>query len=192
MEDQKTLYALAICCQEIKPPLSVNFHFSAGYTSAESREQAIGIGISLAKEKWPDFSNHQCEVLEIPTENTRYFPLRNIVKRIGDKMKKPSPDKADHPMVIGGSTGKRNTPEDTAFNDGLLTAEDIVYRVFQEFRGEEHDDARATELEWLQWFHSWADFGPADGDVQEAMKVEFMKETGKSLPSGYYLDKDAE
>ncbi len=47
---------------------------------------------------------------------------------------------------------------------------------------------RATELEWLQWFHSWADFGPADGDVRDDLKRGFMKETGKSLPEGYYLE----
>ena len=48
--------------------------------------------------------------------------------------------------------------------------------------------ARATELEYLQWFYENADFGPADGDVREIMDREFKKETGKELPEGYERD----
>ncbi len=44
---------------------------------------------------------------------------------------------------------------------------------------------RATELEWLSWFHSWADLGPADSDVRDALKQKFKAETGKLLPEGY-------
>ena len=49
---------------------------------------------------------------------------------------------------------------------------------------------RATELEYLRWFRQNADFGPADGDVQDAMTDAFMKQTGKNLPEGwnYYSD----
>lgn len=51
---------------------------------------------------------------------------------------------------------------------------------------------RATELEWLRWFHAWADFGPADSDVRAALRDEFMSETGKNLPDGYNLAADGE
>lgn len=51
---------------------------------------------------------------------------------------------------------------------------------------------RATELEWLQWFHSWTDFGPAEGDVRESLKAQFMRDTGKNLPEGYNLAEDGE
>ena len=51
---------------------------------------------------------------------------------------------------------------------------------------------RATELEWLQWFYIEADFGPADSDVQDWMKVQFMDETKKNLPDGYNLASDGE
>lgn len=44
---------------------------------------------------------------------------------------------------------------------------------------------QATELEFLQWFYSNADFGPADGDVREIMNRDFISETGKTLPDGY-------
>ena len=42
-----------------------------------------------------------------------------------------------------------------------------------------------AEVEWLRWFYSNADFGPADGDVRQILKDQFMKETGKELPEGY-------
>ena len=44
---------------------------------------------------------------------------------------------------------------------------------------------QATELEYLQWFHAVADFGPADSDVRYLLNQEFQEETGKSLPEGY-------
>lgn len=44
---------------------------------------------------------------------------------------------------------------------------------------------KATELEWLKYFHDHADFGPADGDVRDIIKSEFMKKTGKELPEAY-------
>ncbi|MCK5610713.1 hypothetical protein KAR91_53060 [Candidatus Pacearchaeota archaeon] len=43
----------------------------------------------------------------------------------------------------------------------------------------------ATELEFLQWFYTLADFGPADSDVRHLLKLEFMRLTGKTLPEGY-------
>lgn len=51
---------------------------------------------------------------------------------------------------------------------------------------------RATELEYLRWFHCNADFGPADGDVRYYMDEEFKKETGKELPEGYSDDREEE
>jgi hypothetical protein len=51
---------------------------------------------------------------------------------------------------------------------------------------------RATELEWLRWFFENSDFGPADSDVQDAMILMFMNETGKNLPEGYNYYSDGE
>lgn len=51
---------------------------------------------------------------------------------------------------------------------------------------------RATELEYLEWFHSWADFGPADSDVRDNMKNNFMSHSGKNLPEGYNIYSDGE
>lgn len=44
---------------------------------------------------------------------------------------------------------------------------------------------KATELEYLQWFYSNADFGPGEGDVRYYMIANFKNETGKELPEGY-------
>lgn len=44
---------------------------------------------------------------------------------------------------------------------------------------------KATELEFLKWFFSYADFGPADGDVRDSMYAWFKRTTGKELPDGY-------
>jgi hypothetical protein len=43
----------------------------------------------------------------------------------------------------------------------------------------------ATELEWLQYFYEAADFGPADDDVRDIIKRDFVRRTGKQLPFGY-------
>jgi hypothetical protein len=51
---------------------------------------------------------------------------------------------------------------------------------------------RATELEYLRWFHMWADFGPADSDVRDSMCRRFMRETGKNLPEGWNYAQDGE
>jgi hypothetical protein len=44
---------------------------------------------------------------------------------------------------------------------------------------------KATELEYLKWFYSNADFGPAHGDVVLSLNEWFKRETGKDLPEGY-------
>jgi hypothetical protein len=44
---------------------------------------------------------------------------------------------------------------------------------------------KATELEYLKWFHNTADFGPADGDVRLYLSARFRRETGKDIPDGY-------
>lgn len=49
---------------------------------------------------------------------------------------------------------------------------------------------RATEIEYLTWFRVNADFGPADGDVQDEMTDRFIKETGKNLPHGWHFYSD--
>ena len=51
---------------------------------------------------------------------------------------------------------------------------------------------RATELEYLRWFVQDADFGPAHGDVVDAMNERFMFETGKNLPEGWNYASDGE
>jgi hypothetical protein len=45
-----------------------------------------------------------------------------------------------------------------------------------------------TELEWLLWFYSNCDFGPADLDVRRMLKKEFMQNVGKPLPKGYEIE----
>ncbi len=44
---------------------------------------------------------------------------------------------------------------------------------------------QAEELEFLQWFYANADFGPADSDVRNTMKQEFISAKRKTLPNGY-------
>jgi len=51
---------------------------------------------------------------------------------------------------------------------------------------------RATELDYLRWFCTRADFGPASEDVIEEMKCKFMDETGMNLPDGWNLSQDGE
>jgi thioredoxin 1 len=43
----------------------------------------------------------------------------------------------------------------------------------------------ATDLEFLQYFFSAADFGPADGDVRLIIEEQFTIDTGKEVPAGY-------
>lgn len=52
--------------------------------------------------------------------------------------------------------------------------------------------ARATELEYLKWFRHNADFGPAEGDVVDALNQRFMDETGKNIPDGWNYDQSGE
>jgi hypothetical protein len=47
---------------------------------------------------------------------------------------------------------------------------------------------RATELEYLEWFYANTDFGPAHGDVIDAMNEQFRAETGKEIPEGYEVE----
>jgi hypothetical protein len=49
---------------------------------------------------------------------------------------------------------------------------------------------QATEVEFLRYFYSAAGdcFGPADGEIYEAIKQGFVKWKHKELPSGYELD----
>ena len=48
----------------------------------------------------------------------------------------------------------------------------------------------ATELDWLRWFCSNADFGPADGDVQQAYRQQFEEETNTRVPEGWRTDEE--
>ena len=46
-------------------------------------------------------------------------------------------------------------------------------------------NAEASELEYLIWFYSNADFGPAHGDVMTDLQQRFKEETKKDVPEGY-------
>jgi hypothetical protein len=41
------------------------------------------------------------------------------------------------------------------------------------------------ELEFLRWFYSTCDFGPAHSDVIDMLKEQYVAETGKPIPEGY-------
>lgn len=43
----------------------------------------------------------------------------------------------------------------------------------------------ATELEWLKFFYTYADFGPADEDVRNIIKEDFERKTNKKIPKNY-------
>ena len=45
-----------------------------------------------------------------------------------------------------------------------------------------------NELEFLRFFYSSADFGPADDDVHRMIEKAYVKETGNPLPEGYRRD----
>lgn len=51
---------------------------------------------------------------------------------------------------------------------------------------------RASELEYLTWFRTECDFGPAHGDVVDYLNERFMEETGKNLPEGWNVAQDGE
>ena len=51
---------------------------------------------------------------------------------------------------------------------------------------------KATELEFLKYFYSVSDFGPADEDVRDWIKLSFMNKTGKELPNGYEVSDEEE
>lgn len=51
---------------------------------------------------------------------------------------------------------------------------------------------QATELEYLQYFYSQADFGPADDDVRYYIEEAFKRDTGLLLPNGYARDEEEE
>ena len=48
----------------------------------------------------------------------------------------------------------------------------------------------ATELDWLRWFCSNADFGPGEGDVRAGLQDHFEEETGTTVPQGWRRDDD--
>ena len=49
---------------------------------------------------------------------------------------------------------------------------------------------RADELEYLRWFASVVDFGPADADVQRAYQKYFEDGMGKLVPEGWRIADD--
>ena len=48
---------------------------------------------------------------------------------------------------------------------------------------------QATELEFLEWFYTECDFGPAHDDVIQIMQDSFEEDTGKEVPDSYSLKK---
>lgn len=42
-----------------------------------------------------------------------------------------------------------------------------------------------AELEYLQWFHCNADFGPAESDVRYYLNKQYTEQTGNPVPAGY-------
>lgn len=51
---------------------------------------------------------------------------------------------------------------------------------------------RATELEYLEWFRTHIDLGPAESDIIDNMNIQFMNKTGKNLPEGWNFAQDGE
>lgn len=51
-------------------------------------------------------------------------------------------------------------------------------------------EVRATEIEWLRWFASNVDFGPADYDVQMRYQQQFEEETSKLVADGWRMKDD--
>ncbi len=49
---------------------------------------------------------------------------------------------------------------------------------------------KATKQQWLEYFYINADFGPADSDVRDYLKEQFMRETNLEMPEGYELEVD--
>ncbi len=49
---------------------------------------------------------------------------------------------------------------------------------------------QASELQWLRYFFSYADFGPADADVRYIIEQNFTNATGLALPKGYERNDD--
>jgi hypothetical protein len=47
------------------------------------------------------------------------------------------------------------------------------------------DQKVASEKEWLEWFYSECDFGPAHEDVILELQQRFEKTTGERVPRGY-------
>jgi hypothetical protein len=53
------------------------------------------------------------------------------------------------------------------------------------------DEAATAELTYLKWFHSYADFGPAEADVRTMLQAEYAA-TVAPVPAGYSWDDDDE
>lgn len=39
--------------------------------------------------------------------------------------------------------------------------------------------------DWLEWFYTNADFGPAHSDVVQMMREEYEVKTGRKVPAAY-------
>jgi hypothetical protein len=47
-------------------------------------------------------------------------------------------------------------------------------------------------FDYLSWFYSAADFGPANGDVRLIMERQYQKQTGRLVPDGYRHESEEE
>lgn len=47
------------------------------------------------------------------------------------------------------------------------------------------DKREEAELDFLRFFYTNCDFGPADGDVRQWLRERYTKRTGKPVPKDY-------
>lgn len=127
-----TLYAVAVYCEEKKKKYTET-HFGVTHVIAISKNEAIGTGITMAEKTWPGCNNYKSVVEEISdavvmevskfemSDEMKQAILNDIVEKIDNALIEPQP-----PL-------KKNIPQDTAFNAGLLKASRIACRVFVEY-----------------------------------------------------------
>lgn len=126
------LYAVAVYCEE-KQPTYTETHFGVTHVVAMSRNEAIGTGITMAEKTWSGCNNYKCVVEEI--SDTVLMEVSKF--EMNDKMKQAIlndiVEKIDNALIEPQPPLKKNVPQDTAFNAGLLKASRIACRVFVEY-----------------------------------------------------------
>lgn len=61
------LYAVAVQCTK-RRGTSTRLHFGATYAVVANKNEAIGMGIAMARNTWPKCEYHQCVAEEIPNK----------------------------------------------------------------------------------------------------------------------------